>query len=284
MEAIEGRNVIVTGASRGIGARAAGVFAAAGARVVCAARTLKEGDHPLEGSLERTVAAIGAAGGEAAAVAVDISDPAACERLVRAARMAYGPVDVLVNNAALTYFQPVAEFPLNRWMRSWAVNVHAPFLLSQLVLEDMLPRKQGRIVNISSVAAIGPGRGPYRGAPQLRGSTCYGAEKAAIERFTQGLASEVYADGVGVSAVAPSLVVPTPGTVYHNLVSGYDDPRAEPASLLAQAVLLLATAPLDQVAGRVGYSQQLLMEFGWTTDGRGPGIDADAKMSGFAAI
>ena len=192
-------------------------FAAAGARVVCAARTLEEGGHPLEGSLERTVAAIGAAGGEATAVAVDISDPAACERLVRAARTAYGPVDVLVNNAALTYFQPVAEFPLNRWMRSWAVNVHAPFLLSQLVLEDMLPRKQGRIVNISSVAAIGPGRGPYSGAPQLRGSTCYGAEKAAIERFTQGLASEVYADGVGVSAVAPSLVVPTPGTVYHNL-------------------------------------------------------------------
>ena len=123
MEAMEGRNVIVTGASRGIGAEAAGVFAAAGARVVCAARTLEEGGHPLEGSLERTVAAIGAAGGEATAVAVDISDPSACERLVRAARVAYGPVDVLVNNAALTYFQPVAEFPLNRWMRSWAVNV-----------------------------------------------------------------------------------------------------------------------------------------------------------------
>ena len=80
---------------------------------------------------------------------------------MQAARAAYGPVDVLVNNAALTYFIPVKDYPVNRWIRSWAVNVHAPFILSKLVLEDMIPRRRGSIVNISSGAAIGPGRGPY---------------------------------------------------------------------------------------------------------------------------
>ena len=269
---LDGQTVIVTGASRGIGAEIARALAAEGGRVVCAARTLHEGDHPLEGSLEQTVAGIRDAGHEASAVAVNISEADECERLVQEARSLYGPVDVLVNNAALSYFLPVTEYAVNRWMRSWAVNVHAPFILSRLALEDMVPRRSGRIVNISSVAAIGPGRGPYVGEGaragareeeyRLKGGTGYGAQKAALERFSQGLASEVYADGVGVAAVAPSLIVPTPGTVFHNLVTGYDDPRGEHPNVLAQAVLLLATEPLDAVSGRVCYSQQLLREFG----------------------
>ena len=161
MGKLDGQHVVVTGASRGIGAAVAALFAAEGARVVCAARTLKEGNHPLEGSLETTVAGIREFGGEATAVVANISEPAECESLVQAARDAYGPVDVLVNNAALTYFLPITDFAVNRWMRSWAVNFHAPFILSQLVLADMLPRKRGRIVSISSVAAVGPGRAPF---------------------------------------------------------------------------------------------------------------------------
>ena len=118
MGKLDGRNVIVTGASRGIGAEVARLLAEEGARVVCAARPLKEGDHPLEGSLETTVAGIREFGGEATAVVANISEPAECESLVQAARDAYGPVDVLVNNAALTYFLPITDFAVNRWMRS----------------------------------------------------------------------------------------------------------------------------------------------------------------------
>jgi citronellol/citronellal dehydrogenase len=274
---------LVTGASRGIGAEIARLFAAEGGRVVCAARTLREGEHPLAGSLESTVAAIRAAGGEAQAVAANIADPAECERLVAAARAAYGPVDVLVNNAALTYYLPVKDYPLKKWLTSWAVNFHAPFLLSQLVLADMIPRRTGAIVNISSGAAIGPGRGPYPDpAAGARGGTCYGAEKAALERFTQGLAAEVYRDGIAVSCVAPSRVVPTPGTVYHRLVTSLDDPRGEPPSLMARAALLLATEPLDRVTGRVTYSQQILHEFGWLAEAHGRGVDT--RGSGYSEI
>ncbi|HLF78675.1 MAG TPA: SDR family NAD(P)-dependent oxidoreductase [Dehalococcoidia bacterium] len=286
MGKLDGKVCVVTGASRGIGASIAALFASEGGRVVCAARTLHEGEHPLEGSLDTTVRAINDDGGEALAVAVDISLPEECEKLIEAARSAFGPVDVMVNNAALTYFIPVKDYPLNRWLRSWAVNFHAPFILSKLVLEDMLPRRSGSIVNISSGAAIGPGRGPYPNANPESGGTCYGAEKAALERFTQGLAQEVYASGISVTCVSPSQVVPTPGTVFHHLVTGMDDPRGEPSSLMAQAALLLATEPLDKVTGRVTYSQQILSEFGWMPrdEAKGTGVSLERRGSGYSLI
>lgn len=183
----DGKHVVVTGASRGIGRTIAEVLAAEGARVVCIARTLREGDHRLEGSLDSTVEAICGAGGEAVAAAADISSEAECLKLVEAARAAYGPVDTLVNNAALNYYIPTAEYPTGRWIKAFAVNVHAPFILSKAVLPDMIAKGRGAIVNISSGSAIGPGRGPYKDQT-VRGGVMYGATKAALERFTQGLA------------------------------------------------------------------------------------------------
>ncbi len=285
MGKLDGKVVVVTGASRGIGADIARLFAAEGGRVVCAARTLREGDHPLEGSLEGTVGEIRHAGGEATAVAVNISEEGECERLMQAARDTYGPVDVLVNNAALTYYIPIKDFPTSRWLRSWAVNFHAPFILSKLALADMIPRTSGAIVNISSAAAIGPGRAPYPD-PQAgaRGGTCYGAEKAALERFTQGLAAEVYPYGISVTALSPSQVVPTPGTVYHKLVSSMDDPRGEPPIMMSRAALLLATEPVDKISGRVTYSQLILQEFGWIPEAKGTGSPGGRKGTGYSLI
>jgi NAD(P)-dependent dehydrogenase (short-subunit alcohol dehydrogenase family) len=284
MGKLDGLVAVVTGASRGIGSEIARLFAAEGGKVICAARTLREGDHPLEGSLEKTIGDIRDAGGEATPVAVNISLPEDCERLLQETRDTYGPVDVLVNNAALTYYVPIKDFPLNRWMRSWAVNFHAPFLLSKLALEDMVPRGSGSIVNISSGAAVGPGRGPYPDAPPNSGGTCYGAEKAALERFSQGLAQEVYQFGVSVTSLAPSQIVATPGTVFHNLVTGMDDPRGESPELMAIAALLLATEPLDKVTGRVTYSQQILKEFGWITDAKGRGVEDALPGTGYSQI
>src|SRR5271155_5163169 len=100
MGKLTGKVAIVTGASRGIGQQIAELFASEGARVVCAARTMNEGEHRmLEGSLTRTVEQIRKAGGEATAVVADVSHEPDCIALVEAARSAYGPVDILVNNA-----------------------------------------------------------------------------------------------------------------------------------------------------------------------------------------
>jgi citronellol/citronellal dehydrogenase len=271
MGKLDGKVAVVTGASRGIGKAIADLFATEGARVVCAARTRQEGEHPLQGSLQTTVEGIQAAGGTAAAVTCNVSEESDCHRLIASAQDLYGPVDVLVNNAALTYFMPVVDMPGPRWTRSFAVNVHGPFFLCHHALPGMIARKSGAIVNISSGAAIGPGRGPYR-EPARRGGSLYGAEKAALERFTQGLAQEVFEHGVSVTCVSPSQVVSTPGTVFHQLVSGPDDPRGEPVEYMARAVLLLATEPCAKVSGRVTYSQQILTEYGLIVEGKGLGV------------
>lgn len=279
---MKGRVAIVTGASRGIGQAIAELMAREGARVVCVARTANEGDHQLAGSLASTVAAIQSAGGEATAVAADISTEAECLRLVEAARSAYGRVDTLVNNAALNYYIPTADYPTSRWIKAFAINVHAPFILSKAVLPDMIAAGRGAVVNISSGSAIGPGRGPYADQT-VRGGVMYGASKAALERFTQGLAQEVaHRGGIAVSCVSPSQVVPTAGTVYHKLVKSLDDPTGEPPSMMANAALLLASEPADRVNGRVTYSQQILKEFGWIETGAGRGVDA--RGSGYSQI
>jgi NAD(P)-dependent dehydrogenase (short-subunit alcohol dehydrogenase family) len=282
MGKLEGKTAIVTGASRGIGQYIAELFASEGARVVCVARTLKEGDHMLEGSLARTVEAIREKGGEAHAVAADISKPENCLALVEQARALVGPIDILVNNAALNYYVPIEDYKINRWVKAFEINVHAPFVLSQAVLTDMTGGRGGAIVNISSGAAIGPGRGPYEDKT-VRGGTMYGASKAALERFTQGLAQEVAQYGnIAVTSVAPSQTVPTPGTVYHKLMRSMDDPRGEPPTVMAQASLLLASEPAEKVNGRVTYSQLILEEFGWIDKAVGRGVDTAG--SGYSQI
>ena len=283
MDKLRNKVVIVTGASRGIGQQIAELFASEGAKVVCAARTMNEGEHRmLEGSLARTVALIRDKGGEATAVTADVSSEPDCIALVQAARHAYGPIDVLVNNAALNYYLPTETYPTNRWVRCFAINVHAPFILAKEVLQDMIPRRSGAVVNISSGAAIGPGRGPYEDET-VRGGVMYGASKAALERFTQGLAQEVaHYGGISIAAVSPSQVVPTPGTIHHKLVTGIDDPKGEHPMMMAQAALLLASEPAVKVNGRVTYSQQILKEFGWIEQAQGRGVTA--RGSGYSEI
>ena len=97
---------------------------------------------------------------------------------------------------------------------------------------------------------------------------------------------EVYADGVSVTCVSPSQVVPTPGTVFHHLVDSMDDPKGEPVHLMAQAALLLTTEPLERVSGRVTYSQQVLDEFGWMPAGtaKGTGLPGQRRGSGYSEI
>ena len=285
MSKLDGKVVIVTGSSRYIGAAIASLCASEGGKVICASRTARDGDDPLPGSAETTVGRIREAGGEATALVCQISIPQDCDRLVKAARDIYGPVDVLVNNAAQTMpWEPtVKDYTLDAWMTSWAVNLHAPFVLSKLVLDHMIPRGSGSIVNIGSGSAVGPGRGPYPDAP-ASGTVAYGTTKAALERFTQGLALEVYRYGISVTCLSPSQIVPSWANVRDGLVDAIDDPRGEFSDVMARAVLLLATEPLDKVTGRVCYSQQILQEFGWMTDGRGRGVDPERPGSGYSQI
>jgi NAD(P)-dependent dehydrogenase (short-subunit alcohol dehydrogenase family) len=238
------------------------LFAAEGAKVVCAARTLQEGERSLKGSLSTTVSEIQEVGGQALAVQTDLSNEEGCTQLLETAKQQFGTVDVLVNNAVLIYFSLIKDLPVKRWNRAFAVNVHGPFMLSQKVLPDMIERGGGNIVNVSSGSAFGH-PGPYTRSGYFGfAETMYGSTKAALNRFTQGLAEEVYQYGISVSAVSPLYPVSTPGAIYQKIVSGPNDPRSEPPEFTAKAVLILATEPAERVSGRIVYSQELLKEYG----------------------
>jgi NAD(P)-dependent dehydrogenase (short-subunit alcohol dehydrogenase family) len=248
---------IVTGASRGIGAAIAARLAQEGARVVATARTAGEGESRLSGTLTETVEHIKQAGGEARFVKADLAHPEERERLVETTVASYGPVDILVNNGAVTYFIPVVDFPEKRLKLMFEVQVFAPFHLSQLVLPSMKERHTGWIVNISSGAAFHP-KLPYA-AQAGRGGTVYGMCKAALERFTTGLAAEVNGDGVAVNVVSPGLVE-TPGTLLHNLVNDATRDRVQPIEYIAEAVYQLCKGDYRTMTGRIDHAAPFLKE------------------------
>src|ERR1019366_4230215 len=250
----KGRTAIVTGASRGIGEAVAARLAMEGARVVASARTAEDGESRLPGTLTETVARIKKAGGEARFIKADLAQGSERERLIEETVAAYGPVDILVNNAAITYFIPVEDFPEKRFKLMMEVQVYAPFHLSQLVLPSMKERHTGWIVNISSGAGIHP-KPPYMAAG--RGGTVYGMCKAALERFTTGLASEVAADGVAVNVVSPGLV-DTPGVAVHGLITEQTKDRVQPIKFIAEAVYRLASGDPKTMTGRIEYAEPFL--------------------------
>ena len=258
MGQLDGKVALVTGASRGIGAEIARRFAAEGAAVTVTARTVEAGQGPFDGSITETVDQIIGAGGVAVAIAANLGRAEDRRRLIDETVRQLGPVDILINNGAVTYFEPVADFDEKHYRLMFEVQVRAPFELSQLVLASMIERRGGAIVNISSKGGIHPAGPPY---PNRRGGTVYGMVKAALERFTTGLASEVDEYGIVVNVLSPTGIVPTPGVIHHQLITAGSNQDVEPESVMAAAALVLAHHD-PPLTGRIAYSQQLLWEVG----------------------
>ena len=255
---LKGQVAVVTGASRGIGEAIARRYAMEGAKVVVSARTVNEDEHYLPGTITETVKHINDAGGEAIAVKADLALAEDRHNLIKAAEDAFGGVDILVNNAAITYFIPVADFPEKRFRLMMDVQVWAPFELSQLVLPGMRERGHGWILNISSHAAIHPDK-----TLGGRGGTVYGMCKAALERFTTGLAQELYDENIGVNVISPGLVA-TPGVMHHKLINEDNKERVTPVEHMAEACLRLVHGNPQEITGRIDYADQVMEEFSLT--------------------
>ena len=253
---LAGQVAVVTGASRGIGEAIARRFAMEGAKVVVSARTVEESDHFLEGTIKQTVKTIEDAGGEACAIRSNLADAGDRQRLIEQSIEQYGKVDILVNNAAVTWFIPVADFAEKRFRTMMDVQVWAPFELAQLCLPGMLERGNGWILNISSHAAIHP----VAKAPGGHGGTVYGMCKAALERFTTGLAQELHGTGVGVNVISPGLVA-TPGVVHHKLINEANKGRVTPVEHMAEACLRLCYGDAAEITGRIDYADEVIGEF-----------------------
>lgn len=182
---LQGKNTIVTGGGRGIGAAIAKAFASEGAKVCVTARTREQ--------IDSVAAEIHAAGGRAIAVPCDVTDEDDVARMVQAAEAALGPTDILVNNAGAAVFRPIEDTGLDDWNRLFAVNATGLFLCSKAVMQGMKQRGRGHIIAVTSTA----GRRGYKE------QSAYCAAKHAAMGLCKVLALELQPYHVRVSTICP---------------------------------------------------------------------------------
>jgi NAD(P)-dependent dehydrogenase (short-subunit alcohol dehydrogenase family) len=198
---LDGRVVIVTGASRGIGKALAIGLAARGAAVVCAARTVTAEPGGLRGTIHATADAIEHAGGRALAVRCDVGRADDLRCVVDQAVERFGRIDVLVNNAMAPTRGRFDDLVVDAWDESMAANLRSLFILAKLVVPRMAAAGGGSIVNISSGGADHAAT-----VAMPPGFLAYSVAKAAMERFTTALAPEIAWRGVVVNALRPGAV------------------------------------------------------------------------------
>jgi NAD(P)-dependent dehydrogenase (short-subunit alcohol dehydrogenase family) len=236
------RAVLVTGASRGIGAAVARAFAAAGDRVALHYGARREAAEAVAARL---------AGDGHVVVGADLADADAVRRMVDEAAGALGGLDVLVNNAGIFVQHPVLTTDYAAWQEAWRqtidTNLIGPANLVRCVVPHMVAAGGGRIVNVTS-------RGAFRGEPE---HTAYGASKAGLNSLSQSLAQELAPHGIYVTAVAPGFVETDMTTAYLDGPGGgairAQSPLGRTATPqeIARVVVFLATPGTESAVGAI---------------------------------
>src|SRR5262245_55085941 len=229
---------IVTGASRGIGKRLSVDLAGAGYDVVCVARTSRAAPAKLPGTVDDTAAAVERAGRRAMAVALDVQDEAGVAALAERVHRDWGRVDLLVNNAAVAPPKPALSDSVKRWRLAVDVNLNGPFYLMYHLCPRMAAAGGGRVVNVSSGAAVMPSFG----------RPSYTATKLALEGLTQALAHEL-GGRVAVNCIRIDLPIWTEG-FDATLPDDFDTSGFEDAAVMSDALLWLVRQGLDYT-GRI---------------------------------
>ena len=274
---LSGKVALVTGGSRGIGRAVAQRLAAAGATVVVSARSKETPvanqrlgrSEVVPGTLAETVALIEAAGGRAIALAADLENDAERAELVARAADVAGRIDILVNNAGFADYARVEDMSLAQFDRTLDHYLRTPFVLAKAALPYMKASGAGWIVNIGSVTALPPVR-PYLDYAKAGGDVVYAAAKAALHRFTQGLAAELVEANVAVNLVGPSTAIRTPGA---DALIPADYPT-EDVEYLAETVLAMCWKPAVERTGLVAFS----MHFPWHHDVQVMSLDGRAAF------
>jgi NAD(P)-dependent dehydrogenase (short-subunit alcohol dehydrogenase family) len=239
---LTGRVALVTGGSRGLGLQIAEALGEAGAKVMLSSR--KAGD------LEEAVAQMSQKGIDARWIAADASNPDDARRIVTETLERLGQIDVLVNNAGAAWGAPAEDHPLEAWDKVMNLNIRSLFVISQAAAKlSMIPRKQGRIINIASIAGLG-------GNPPGMETLAYNTSKGAVVNFTKALAAEWGEHGITVNALAPGFF---PSKMTKGTLEKMGDDLVKHAPLrrlgddddLKGAALLFASAAGKHITGQV---------------------------------
>ncbi|GAB5377224.1 MAG: glucose 1-dehydrogenase [Acuticoccus sp.] len=246
---LKGRKALVTGASKGIGAEIARVYADAGADVVATGRNKAE--------LAETAAAVEALGRRCLVIPADLGDVADIDRAANAALEAWGTIDILVNNAGIARLAPALDISMAAWDETMAVNLRAPFRLAQLLAPGMIAQRWGKIVMISSQS----------GVITFPDHAAYCASKGGLNMLTKALMCEFAPHNVQVNAICPTVVMTEMGkAVWGPEEKGGPMRRATPLRRfgepveIADAALYLASPAAELVNGEI-----LMLEGGYAS-------------------
>ncbi|WP_439893012.1 SDR family NAD(P)-dependent oxidoreductase (plasmid) [Ralstonia sp. 25C] len=234
---LAGRNAIVTGGSRGIGAAVARRLAADGARVAVVYRSNRD-------EAEAVVSAVRASGAEAIAVQADVADATSVNAMVSTVREAFGAIDIVINNAGILEGQPVGNIDAASFDAQFRTNALSVILVTQAVLPHV-PARGGHIVNVSSSLVYRP----------RAGLSVYAASKAAVGALTHAFAVELGPRNITVNAVAPALTrtdmtAPIPDEVKARMRETTPLGRLGEPEDIADAIAFLASDEARWITGR----------------------------------
>jgi citronellol/citronellal dehydrogenase len=256
--ALDGKVALVAGASRGIGADIARYLGRAGAKVAVAARTEEQKDPRLPGTIHSVTQEIRDAGGTAIPVLLNVRDPESIASAVQKVVDEYGQLDIIVNNAAIFVPGTIETVQPRHIELSFEVNLRGPVLLMRTAIPHMRQQGGGHIINISSGGARYPGPGPYPEDRRSRGGDIfYGAEKAAIEHFSQGQAMRLQGDNIAVNVLSPSGRIRTPGNLFAENDPNNPTLEFESADEMGKATVWICEQQPQAFTGNILYDRDV---------------------------
>ena len=259
MGSLDGRMALVTGSSRGIGEHMAKYLSQAGAKVAIAARTTEVTDKRLPGTIYSVADEIRDKGGVATSIKLNMRDPTSISDGIAQTVDELGGLDIVVNNAAILVPGSLETIQERHIDLIWQIDLRGPLLLMKHALPHLKRNEVSDIINISSIAAVFPGPGPYEETPRGREGSFYGMVKAGLERFSQGLARELQPDNVKVNILSPQGRISTPGNVWAENDPVNPSLEFEAAIEMGKAGVWICEQP-HLYTGNILYDQDLCKE------------------------
>ncbi|MBK6563322.1 MAG: SDR family NAD(P)-dependent oxidoreductase [Dehalococcoidia bacterium] len=256
---LNGKVALVTGASRGIGEYVALELGRAGCAVAVCARTEVVKDKRLPGTIHSVAQAIRDAGGKAEGIYMDMREPESIAAGVAKTVETFGRLDIVVNNAAILVPGTIETIQPRHIDLIWQVDLRGPILLMREAIPHMRKQGGGRIINVSSVAGVFPGPGPYKEA--RRGGAFYGMVKAGLERLSQGLAMELQDDKITVNVLSPQGRIKTPGNLFAQNDPENPNLDFEPAFAMAKGARWICEQG-PEFTGNILFDEDLAREKG----------------------